>query len=46
MNRKYGKEEIKGVVKSLREAFPEVILTADIIAGFPRRNRKRISRDI
>ena len=35
MNRKYGKQEIKEVVKDLRETFQQVILTADIIAGFP-----------
>lgn len=42
MNRKYTKEDIEEVVKKLRKTFSEVILTADIIAGFPRRNRKRI----
>lgn len=42
MNRKYTKEDIEEVVKELRKTFSEVILTADIIAGFPRRNRKRI----
>lgn len=42
MNRKYTKEDIEEVIKKLRKTFSEVILTADIIAGFPRRNRKRI----
>lgn len=46
MNRKYTKEDIEEVVNKLRKTFPEVILTADIIAGFPRRNRKRIRRNI
>lgn len=46
MNRKYTKEDIEEVVSKLRKTFPEVILTADIIAGFPRRNRKRIRRNI
>lgn len=46
MNRKYTKEDIEEVVKKLRKTFSEVILTADIIAGFPRRNRKRIWRNI
>lgn len=46
MNRKYTKEDIEEVIKKLRKTFSEVILTADIIAGFPRRNRKRIWRNI
>ncbi|MCI8393344.1 MAG: radical SAM protein, partial [Clostridia bacterium] len=42
MNRKYTKEDILELAKRLRENFEDAILTADIIVGFPRRNRRRI----
>lgn len=42
MNRKYTKEDIIKAIKLLRENFEDVMLTADIIVGFPRRDRKRI----
>ena len=35
MNRKYNVEDFEKVVKRLRDAFPEVMLTTDIIVGFP-----------
>ena len=35
MNRKYSTEDFEEVVKRLRNAFPNVILTTDIIVGFP-----------
>ena len=42
MNRHYDREKILEVTKILRENFKDVMLTADIIVGFPRRNRGRI----
>ena len=42
MNRKYTREDILELAKRLRENFEDAILTADIIVGFPRRNRRRI----
>ena len=35
MNRKYTTEDFEKVVERLRNAFPNVILTTDIIVGFP-----------
>lgn len=35
MNRKYTSQDIIEVVKRIRENFEDVILTADIIVGFP-----------
>ncbi len=35
MNRKYSTEEFEKVTKILREAYPNVSLTTDIIVGFP-----------
>ena len=35
MNRKYSTEDFENVVKKLRKTFPNVILTTDIIVGFP-----------
>ena len=35
MNRKYTTEDVRNGVKLLRENFPDLMLTADIIVGFP-----------
>ena len=35
MNRRYSKEEFKIIVNRLREVYDDVILTTDIIVGFP-----------
>lgn len=35
MNRRYSIEEFEQVVERLRKAYPDVILTTDIIVGFP-----------
>ena len=35
MNRKYTTDQFRHVVKLLREAYPEVHLTTDVIVGFP-----------
>ena len=40
MNRRYTIEEFKSVVKLLKTAFPEVVLTTDIIVGFPGETEK------
>lgn len=42
MNRKYTIEEFKKIVKRLRKTYQDVILTTDIIVGFPRRKSERI----
>lgn len=42
MNRRYTIKEFEKIVKRLRNAYKDVILTTDIIVGFPRRNRRRI----
>ena len=35
MNRKYTAEDYRAAVKKLREVFPEVAITTDLIVGFP-----------
>lgn len=42
MNRRYTIEEFKEIVKRLRKAYDDVILTTDIIVGFPRGESRRI----
>ncbi len=39
MNRRYTTKEFEEIVQRLRQAYQDVILTTDIIVGFPRRNR-------
>ncbi len=40
MNRRYTTKEFEEIVQRLKKAYQDVILTTDIIVGFPRRNRK------
>ncbi len=42
MNRRYTIEEFRNIVKILREIYSDVILTTDIIVGFPRRKHRGI----
>ena len=35
MNRKYNTKEFKEAVELIREKYPDVLLTADVIVGFP-----------
>ncbi len=42
MNRRYTSEEFRSIVARLRNAYEDVILTTDIIVGFPRRKSRRI----
>ena len=44
MNRKYTAEDFEKVVKRLREAFPNVALTTDIIVGFPGETEKEFEK--
>lgn len=40
MNRKYTAEEFKSSVKLIRKYYPDVLLTADVIVGFPGETEK------
>ncbi len=42
MNRRYTIEEFKTIVTRLRKAYKDVILTTDIIVGFPRGEARRV----
>ena len=42
MNRRYSIEQFKEIVERLRNNYKDVMLTTDIIVGFPRRKRRRI----
>ena len=44
MNRKYSIEEFKQVVKRLRNTYSDVILTTDIIVGFPGETEEEFSK--
>lgn len=44
MNRKYTTEEFEDSVKLLREHFPNVALTTDIIVGFPKENEEEFEQ--
>ena len=35
MNRRYTSEKYLGIVRALREAMPDIVITSDIIVGFP-----------
>lgn len=44
MNRRYSTKEFKEVVKRLREAYKDVILTTDIIVGFPQESQEEFEK--
>ena len=43
MNRKYTTEEIRDIVKRLRNNYKDVILTTDVIVGFPGENEQEFN---
>ena len=44
MNRRYTIQEFKEIVRRLRKAFEDVILTTDIIVGFPQETQKEFDK--
>lgn len=44
MNRRYTIEEFKSIVERLREAYEDVILTTDIIVGFPQESQEEFKK--
>lgn len=46
MARQYTTEEYRSVVKALREAMPDLVLTTDIIVGFPGESREQYERTL
>lgn len=42
MNRRYTTQQFQQIVERLRKAYKDVILTTDIIVGFPRRKSRRV----
>lgn len=44
MNRKYTITELKEIIKILRNAYKDVILTTDIIVGFPKESQEEFDR--
>ena len=43
MNRRYTQEEFEDIVKTLRKYYKDVILTTDIIVGFPEEKEKEFN---
>ena len=44
MNRRYTIEDFKSIVERLREAYEDVILTTDIIVGFPQESQEEFKK--